>query len=301
MAASPILLCPMPRTGGTLLVTMLDAHPEVAMSYEIYEDKLLDARGQPFDLRQVAASLAEALARLPDDTSRIRSLPDDHLRTFLFRAKRAGLELAEILEEIENHVAENGSLDAREGRLSLIERLMVAKMQKAGKTLWGGKTNTDPREWQRLRPRACFLAMVRDGRDVLASRRTTGAFSSEPLLVAREWTASLLQFQRFAALPGVRALAVRYERLVREPDTVMREVCAFIGVPYCPQVLQFHRLDLPLYRNSYGHLSSAQIAQGLNDRSIGRWRRDLAEDEVLAFETEAGGLLESSGYRRAAG
>lgn len=291
----------MPRTGGTLLVTMLDAHPDVAMSYEIYEDKLLDAAGRPFELRRMASSLAAALAALPDDTARIRSLSDANLRTFLFRAKRAGLELCEIADEVEACLAGNGSLDDLPGRLSLIERLMILKAHKTGKSLWGGKTNTDPRHWQRLSPRACFLAMVRDGRDVLASRRHKGEFGSEPRQVAREWTAGLLQFQRFASTPGVRAMAVRYERLVREPDTVMREVCAFVGVPYCPQVLQFHQMDLPLYRNSYGHLSSAQIAQGLNDRSIGRWRRDLAAEDVLAFETEAGGVLESSGYRRAAG
>ena len=94
----------------------------------------------------------------------------------------------------------------------------------------------------------------------------------------------------------VRAMTVRYERLVHEPDAVMGEVCAFIGVEYNPDILRFHEKPMSLFESPHGHLSHKQIAQGLNASSIGRWRHDLPAAEVETFAGIAGGLLRELGY-----
>ena len=47
MGNPPIFPIPMGRTGGSLFVTTLDAHPALAMSYEIYQDRLPATGGRP--------------------------------------------------------------------------------------------------------------------------------------------------------------------------------------------------------------------------------------------------------------
>jgi hypothetical protein len=292
----PVFLTPMGRTGGTLLVTMLDAHPDLAMSYEIYEDRLLDEQGRPLSPRWIIDGFERARDAAADPASWIKAVEGTNIQVFFYRARRAGLEVDVILEEIRALAEAGGTLETLDGRLDLIERLMDRKMRQVGKRAWGGKAKVDPRALHRRHPDASFLAMVRDGRDVLASMMHTGDFDTEPEKVAADWVRHLEDFRAFCAEQGVRGLLVSYERLVREPEPVLREVCSFIGVPYAAEMLAYHERDMPLFRNPHGHLSYRQIARGLNAESIGRWRRDLTESQVESFARVAGPLLQDLGY-----
>lgn len=55
------------------------------------------------------------------------------------------------------------------------------------------------------------------------------------------------------ALPG---FTVRYEELTAEPETVVRELCGFLGVPFQPAMLDYGR---------FGH---AGFMPGLGDSSL---------------------------------
>ncbi len=64
-----------------------------------------------------------------------------------------------------------------------------------------------------------------------------------------------------------RILEVQYERLVAQPEPVLQEACAFLGLPWDPVMLDFSK------RNDRVRTASVwQIRQPLNSQSIGRAR-----------------------------
>ncbi len=296
MTKPPVFLRPVGRSGGTLFVTMLDAHPDLAMSYEIYEDRLLDVSGQPMVPQAIATELEQRRPADHNQDAWIKALADRNLQVFMWRARRAGLDVDEVLAQFHEFAEAGKTFRTLDGRLELIERLMIYKMTKLGKKVWGGKAAVDPRALHTRHPDASFFIMVRDGRDILASRLNTGEFETDPRKVADEWVGMLSDFHAFASQANVRAMEIRYEKLVDEPEHVLREVCEQVGVDYSPLMLSYHEQDMSLFRNPYGHLSHHQIARGLNTETIGRWRRDLSTEQVDAFCEVAGELLDKLGY-----
>ena len=295
MSNPPVFLIPMGRTGGSLFVTILDAHRDLAMSYEIYQDRLFSDAGEPIDASWAVSALHAA--RDEDHKRWVKNIPDKNFRTFVARARRAGVEIDELLSELDDFFRSGGRFDDQAGRLDFIDRLMIYKMRKVEKRYWGGKAaRVDPRALHARHPDATFFCMIRDGRDVLASQLSTGNFQTNPAKCAQEWRDHILGFRAFRDERDARAMEVRYERLVHEPEAVLRSVCRFVGVDYDPGMLSYHEQDLTLFRNPHGHLSHRQIALGLNPGSIGRWQRDLSAGDVEAFTAVNADLLGELGY-----
>lgn len=283
MKHSPIFLRPFGRTGGTLLTTILDVHPDIAMSYEIFQDRLVRADGECFSTPEAIRAIQNAYQA--DDEKWAKSIPEPNLKTFVARARRAGITVEEALQELRDFHQAGGLLQTLDGRLDYIDRLMQLKMRKTGKSRWGGKANNV--ELSRLlqrHPHARFLAMVRDGRDVLASQLNVGNFKTNARQCAEQWRNTILGFREFIESAGGCGMFVRYESLVTEPESVLREVCDFVGVTFASQMLEYEREDLTLLKAPHGHLSHRQIAAGLNASSIGRWKSDLTTDDVQTFE-----------------
>lgn len=296
MNLPPVFLHPVGRSGGTLFVTMLDAHPQIAMSYEIYEDRLIDANGSPMDAGEIVNQIENCRPADGDQDLWIKALADNNLQVFIWRARRAGLDVQQVLEQVRLFNDENKKLDTLDGRLELIEMLMINKMQLLGKKIWGGKAAVDPRALHIRNPQAKFFIMIRDGRDILASRLNTGNFDTDPTAVATEWVTMINNFRSFASDEGVIATEISYENLVHQPQQVLTKVCEIIGVEYSSKMLSFHEQEMSLFRNPYGHLSYKQIAKGLNSNTIGRWKRDLTTKQVDEFCLVAGDLLDDLSY-----
>jgi hypothetical protein len=156
----------------------------------------------------------------------------------------------------------------------------------------------------RAYPQARVVHMVRDGRDVVCSLLEQGwlraerggaddvgnpygeqaRFWVEPERVqefhaASEATRAGWAWRRYlaaarAAAPGA-TLEVRYEELAADPDATAARIAGHIGA------------------------DQAALARALRDvhsQSVGRWRRDLTEEQVADVEAEAGPLLRELGY-----
>lgn len=287
------------RSGGTLLTTVLDAHPQVAMSYEVYEHLL-----SPSDeAHEGIATVIEALKAATAPRSLLRNggnrrIDNRHLQTFVGRAMRGGIEPKRLLHLLEQHAAEGQGLADFRDRSLFVERMAVDKMHREGKRHWGVKINTRCEDMAELWPDAYFLFMLRDGRDIAASRKNVGEFNQTAAQVARGWGQNVQKFREFAEQTGTRARMVRYERLTDEPEAELREVFEFLDLPWDDRVLNFHQQDLSIYRNPSGHLSAEQLTHAINSGSVGRWKKDLTAEEIAAFEQEAGDLLEGVGYER---
>ena len=167
------------RSGGTLMVTILDAHPDIAMCYEVYEHLLAPTvAGENGDrLHELQTQLTSAMKwwrKWP--TQRIGPLKDRQLDMFVRWALRSGIEPRSLLALVERHAGAGFSLSTFHDRMRLVESIAVEKMRRENKRHWGAKIMSNYEPLHRIDPEAYLLFMKRDGRDIAASRKFTGSF-----------------------------------------------------------------------------------------------------------------------------
>jgi hypothetical protein len=285
------------RSGGTLMASILDAHPDVAMSYETYEHLLVPSNHEVYQL----PNLPGILKKNTMDT--IRSFlflgnqkADANLTKFIARAKRTGIDHGKLVEMFEQHFESGMQLNSFGERMSFVEGLTREKMRREGKICWGAKIQSVYQQLDELYPEARYLFMLRDGRDIAASRKKVGVFNQSMEDIARVWSKQIEKFEEFAAGLNGRAVFVPYERLAVEPEGELRNLMAKLSLPWSDRLLSFHELNLTIHQNSAGHLSGKQLRKPLGKASIGRWKTDLTADEIYRFEKLAGTILKKLGY-----
>jgi len=88
---------------------------------------------------------------------------------------------------------------------------------------------------------------------------------------------------------------VRYERLVAEPEAVLREVCAFLGEAFSDEMLRFHERDEAGFDERERAWKGA-TASPVSIASIDRWKQDLTARQIAGVERIAGSLMRELGY-----
>ena len=295
MAYDPVFLLPTPRTGGTLLVSMLGVHSSLALCYELFETDLprvaILSLGSELDvLREVA------LLESPKEAMRTLAQKQSVLRIFVARAMRSGLTITDIVNQLDVLARRGEKFETIDGRLNFIEGLMQLKMRKDGKNRWGGKHRVSAEILAQRWPSATTFMMVRDPRDIYASRKSIGSFSETPAAFAEEWAEKITSLMSFCERqPNTRRM-VRYEDLIEDPKTVIAGLLDMVGLPFESNILQFHEQDLTLFRFPAGHLSAARIAEGLNSRTVGRWKAELSYEETRTIQAKTAVHLDRFGY-----
>jgi hypothetical protein len=288
----PIFIRGLSRSGGTLLVTLLDAHPEVAMSYELYPnllDPLINDTENLSYFHDLLSGKSSINEKVQDDKKKIR--------TFIARSFRSGLDFIDLNNIYDELKARKIRLfDDRDDSMLFMEECALTKMRKEGKLRWGMKCSNDFSRYLSVWPTASFLNVVRDGRDVLSSQLVTGAFNKSIKKTAEGYVNSHKKFKIILENESVSAKNVFYEKLVTDSDKMIEDICEFLTIPYSDQMLNFFEKDLTIYKHSMGHLSLDRISKPIDTTKIGRWKSDLSESQVKEFNEIAKDTLIEFGY-----
>ncbi|MBZ0120962.1 MAG: sulfotransferase [Sandaracinaceae bacterium] len=170
-------------------------------------------------------------------------------------------------------------------------------------------------EWIRSRreqsPRHRLLYLVRDGRAVINSRARKYKRHDARELVD-EWIEQIEATEALVAAAPQETLRVRYEQLATEPEATVREVCAFLELPFEPEMLRYEaHAHHPLGGNTGTQSVVARVASTLRtlaevpERSRTyyesirggfrldlRWKEELSPELLRLFEERAGSLNE---------
>lgn len=186
-----------------------------------------------------------------------------------------------------------------------VRAVFAAYAAHRGKPLYGDKTPGYVRNLPLLAelfPEARFLHIVRDGRDVALSLMEMDwatAQAPEGLeTLARFWRTNVeLAFEARDELGPRRYREIRYERLIDDAESVVRDACAFLDLPFEPVMLSYHERADQLagsLRNKDDHRRiRLPPTKGLRD-----WRTQMSRDDLSRFELVAGEALERAGYGR---
>jgi hypothetical protein len=187
----------------------------------------------------------------------------------------------------------------------LVTDLFNLHGHRRGKPLVGEKTPKYVRHLpmlSQLWPHAKVVHLIRDGRDVALSlldwsRSDRGGgryptWDEDRVMTAAhlwEWNVRLGR-ETSGRLGPERYHELRYEALVAGPESECTKLCAFLEVPYEPDMLRFHE----------GQMRSRSRGPRLPiTPALRRWREQMAPEDVARFEAAAGDLLEELGYERA--
>lgn len=262
----PIFIVGSPRSGTTLLMNMLNRHPSIRLCEESYYFYYVYARHDSF------GDLSAPINR--------RRLVDRYLA--IDRINQLGLDHNALSETL-----------MREGDSykSFFTSLMHFYAMQAGKPRFGDKT---PRhafyseilcEWY---PDCKLILLVRDPRDVVASRLRMPLGSSSVLANARTWLSCTLAAERCSHRDNY--LLVRYEQLVNEPEAELKRITAFLGEEYSPAML------VPDEQAKADKWWLQRAHKAVTTERVGKWCDDLTSTQVALIEWAVGSHLRRFGY-----
>jgi hypothetical protein len=263
------------RSGTTLLRSMLDSHPQLAIPGESHFMSKMRRRQRRY---------------VVDGHLHIERFMDDLMRDPWFT--RWGISRGSVLKRLRASQV-----------VDLADAFRVVFRQYAdaqGKPLYGDKTPSYVMTMPviaELLPEARFIHLVRDGRDVALALKEADFGPSHVADAALHWKLRVTRGLRAGEALHGRVLLVRYEDLVQDPQRVLETACAFIGLGFDESMLRFFERGDHLLKGDPQPEHHRRLAQpprsGLRD-----WRRDMSADDQRMFEVLAGDALTELGYER---
>ncbi len=274
---NPIFIIGTERSGTNLLRLMLDAHPEIAVPHPPHIVKLFGTL-----------------------VSRYGDLADDG---------RFRLLIADVCRMVELHPypwecrpdRERVFREARDRTLLAVYFAIYDQYREyAGKRRWCCKSTfmiDHVPEILSYFPDARFIFMVRDGRDVAVSAKSSIFNHYHVYYSALRWQREQATgLNWLAALPPEQIMLLKYEELIADPPGEVRRLCSFLGEPFSEGMLEYHR-SREAQKSGSLSLSWENTAKPVLRANAEKFRKSLSAGEILLFEAIACRELDRLGYR----
>lgn len=281
---SPIFVVGTPRSGTTLCAKILGRHSRLFMPGEThFFDDIYSRRTELGEFDQNCKSMI---------CDRLRSLyarfnePEDQKRIDVLFEQFG--DCSALMESWDSHS-------------DVLSAFMESQMRMEGKMRWGNNVPRDIFHTETILsfyPHAKIVVCIRDVRDFLLSYKgkwkTTAPEDVDrlkklyhPVVTALLWKTSMKRLPSIKAfVPRENLLIVRYEDLVTHPEKTIRALCETIGEKFEEQML-----DVDTYGSSHG-----DKGKGIFSSSVGKWRKELSNEEIWIVQAICKRQLQDLGY-----
>ncbi|MCK4843125.1 MAG: sulfotransferase, partial [Methylococcales bacterium] len=259
----PVFIIGVDRSGTTLLNMMLDAHPELLITYES---------------GIIHGLLSEDLLFKPLTTTDSKQ----HLITKL-------LSLRGVKKWQEVFTLDDFNFEEINNASDAIRQLYGCYLKRTKKCMWGDK---DPiytallEYTHSLFPNAKFIHIIRDGRDVASSisKQWWGPNTFPKAL--DYWQHSVTTLSRMLSmLPNSQKIEIRYEDLVENTEETLHDIVDFLELPYDDIMLGSYSSNA---EDKLGDLVStihAQLKKRPSKEHLYKWKHKLTRaDLAITFE-----------------
>jgi len=275
--SAPFFIVGASRSGTTLLRLMLNAHSRLAVPDEMKYFRHIEGQ---YDL---------TAWKTPLSTGDRRALVRRYLaaRGDVFPGTSADLETVALA-------------DSDRTLRGPYRALLTHWAQSRGKERWGEKTPHNIFYVDVLAdmfPEAQFIHVVRDPRAVVQSMNASSYYSDETIFNALNWRKSIRDGKALfqAHLRPEQHLTVRYEDLVRHPESTVRSVCRFLDEPFEPRMLRFYETA---DRDMAHEIRTPSIKGPVNQEGLRKWRERLSPVDVSIVERLCRTEMDAFGYER---
>ncbi|MBI5298450.1 MAG: sulfotransferase [Chloroflexi bacterium] len=272
MTDGPIFIAGPDRSGTTLLFALLASHPNISMvrrtnMWRYFHNRYGDL-GQEDNFERCFNEM----------------LRYNRIQTFL-------------QPDAERIRAAFGSEKPTYGRLFSLFHQQHA--ESLGKFRWGDKSLHTEHYAARVFaefPDAKILHITRDPRDRYASVRKRHGRDVPRLGGANgRWLLSMRKAVDNQKRFPDRYKIVRFEDLAGRPEASLKEICAFVGEEYTPEMLSMSGASDHVSsggNSSFGKIEPGQISQ----KPIGRYREVLSNVEIAYIQLVGGSFMQQFGY-----
>jgi len=269
---SPIFIAGPDRSGTSLLFALLASHPNISMVRRTNMWRY-------FHERYGDLSQTDNFERCLSDMTRYNRMK--HLKPDGERIRR------EFLKGKANY-----------GRLFALFHLHYA--ERIGKPRWGDKSLHTEHYADRIfreYPNAKIIHITRDPRDRYASvRKRHGRDTPRMGGSTGRWLFSMNRAIKNKRRYPNQYKIICFEDITRDPEETMREVCAFIGEEFAPEMLTMS--GAAEHTNVGGNSSFERIEPGkISRKPVGRYRDVLSNLEILYIQIFSGKFMEQFGYQ----
>lgn len=241
------------------------------------------------------AALIRSVAGEPRPAKSLASQGEAAASKLIRFAERARVD-ATGLADVLHALTEQGLEDTTKlsNRAALAYELVRQKQRLEGTDVVGFKNNSpDPRPFKDYYPQARFVFVVRDPRDVVASHLAR-EFPKDVEQVCKAWKGYVSKFESFSDENPDRAIFLRYENLVADPQTQTKRLTDLIGVPWSEAMLRF--FDSKASIHGMGHVENDRLGRPFDASSVGRWWGELTDRQVKEIEEHLKKLMARFSY-----
>jgi hypothetical protein len=267
------------RSGSNLLRLMLGQSDEIAAPHPPH----ILQRMMPLLPLYGDLDDAESFATLVDDVCRLvewNPVPWEGITTF---------DRQEVMHRCHEH-----------SLIAVFGAVMDLYAEANGKRKWLCKSMTYIRYAKELEayfgtPK--YIYLYRDGRDVTLSFMKAVIGEKHPYVIAQKWA----ELQRLCLSERVRAphlvFSLCYEELLADAETVLRRLCAFLGIQFKETMLSGH-MSTEAQRTAQSSSLWENLTRPIMRENSKKFLSELSEEHIRIIESVAGDCLDALGYER---
>jgi hypothetical protein len=278
-----------PRTGSTLLRTLFDAHPNVTIPVEwplllvLYKRFGHITSWDETTLDEFYQGLFQKLRFEYWSINRWPSINFENLHIDLL-----------------NCVGENSF----ETLIKVVYSHYYSFFEKKEILLFGDKNpvySNQSMQLAKIFPDAKFIHLTRDYRDNIVSMLDVDFEMPNVALLAYRWKYSYRAIGAAAKQNPGRFMHICYEDLVKDPESGLKGLCSFLGIPFEQAALEFHNKKSEIEQLYPGEITQRYFSSLLKPIDSGRtgiYKTRLLQRQIKIADLIVGEIAEDAGYCR---
>lgn len=272
-----------PRSGTTLLRTILDAHPNINIPLETPFIFTLFPK-----YKKIKYWDKKQLLLLYKDLSTY--IKFDYLQ----------IDKEKLLSDLLSGEGEN----TFQNFVKLIYSNYTSVYKKEKIKLLGDKNplySIYPDKIFKIFPDAKYIFLTRDYRDHIISIKKIDFESHFPALLAYKWRLAVKKTLQLSKKYPEQFFHLRYEDLVSNPEMYVKEICDFLGLTYTAEVLNFYQQKdkmIELYTEEDIDKYHSSLYKPIKSDKTGIWETQLTKKQIKMADSVVGKYAEIMGYQR---
>lgn len=143
-----------------------------------------------------------------------------------------------------------------------------------------------------------YIYLYRDPRDVTLSFTKAVIGEKHPYFIAEQWNklqtlciSQLIQQGKETVFP------ISYEKLLEDPETIVKELCDFLNITFSKKMLDFHT-SKEAERSAKSSSLWENLSQPIKTNNSKKFLKELTTYQIKIIESIAGKVMDTLGYER---
>lgn len=143
-----------------------------------------------------------------------------------------------------------------------------------------------------------YIYLYRDPRDVTLSFTKAVIGDKDPYFIAKQWNKlQELCISQMNKEGSDTVFPISYEKLLENPDKIVKELCKFLGIKFSKKMLSFHT-SKEAERSAKSSSLWENLSQPIKSNNSQKFLQELTTEQIQIIESITGDVMDTLGYKR---